>query len=112
MVGFKFDEKCFLFYAKNSFSFSRYSDFSPDFLGHVRKRLDKKAKFISKFMTSETGKQKITNHILPNTSRMKRNQTMKFTRIIEYSMRNVFLEIIHKICWGKLVPDLFIKNQN
>ena len=43
-------------------------------------------------MTSQTGKQIITTHILPNISRSKDNQTMKFGPLIEYSMRNIFLE--------------------
>ena len=45
-------------------------------------------------MTSQTGQQiiTITTHILPNISRSKRNQTMKFGQLIEYNMRNTFLE--------------------
>ena len=31
-------------------------------------------------------------HILPNISRSKGNQTMKFDQLIEYNMRNIFLE--------------------
>ena len=33
---------------------------------------------ISKFMTSETGRQIITTHILPNVSRSEGNQAIKF----------------------------------
>ena len=45
-------------------------------------------------MTSQTGQQiiTITTRILPNISRSKRNQTMKFGQLIEYNMRNTFLE--------------------
>ena len=38
-------------------------------------------------MTSQTGQQIIAIHILPNS-----NQTMKFGQLIEYNMRNTFLE--------------------
>ena len=31
-------------------------------------------------------------HILPNISRSKGNQTMKFDQLIEYNIRNIFLE--------------------
>ena len=42
-------------------------------------------------MMSEHGKQNIAIHILPNISRSKRNQTMKFGQLIKYN-RNIFLE--------------------
>ena len=63
-------------------------------------------------MKSQTGKQKTAIHILPNILRNKGNQTMKFGQLIEYNMRNIFLE---KLCTNvveKLVPDPFLKNQN
>ena len=43
-------------------------------------------------MTSQPGKQTIAVHILPNISRSKGDQTMKFGQYIEYNMRNIFLE--------------------
>ena len=43
-------------------------------------------------MMSKPEKQTITLHILPNISRSKDNQTMKFAQLIEYNMRNIFLE--------------------
>ena len=42
-------------------------------------------------MTSQPGKQTIAVHILPNISRSKGNQTVKFGQLIEYNMRNIFL---------------------
>ena len=45
-------------------------------------------------MTSQSGKQTIAMHILPNISRSKGNQTMKFDQLIEYIMRNIFLEML------------------
>ena len=53
---------------------------------------------------SQTGQQTVTRHILPNISRRKGNQTMKFSQLIEYNMR--------KVWWRSLVPKYFIKNQN
>ena len=39
------------------------------------------------------------NTILPNISRSKGNMTMKFCQLLEYNMKNIFLEkIIHKMC--------------
>ena len=43
-------------------------------------------------MTSQPGTQTIPIHILPNISRSKDNQAMKFGQLIEYNMRNIFLE--------------------
>ena len=43
-------------------------------------------------MTSQPGKQTIPIHILPYISRGKGNQTIKFGQLIEYDMRNIFLE--------------------
>ena len=43
-------------------------------------------------MTSKIGKQIIAIHILPNISKSKGNQTMKFGHLMEYNMRNNFLE--------------------
>ena len=70
-----------------------------------------KLKFISKCMTSQTGKQIITIHILPNISRSKGNQTMELGQLIENNMVNIFLEKSYTKCGEKLVPDSFIKNQ-
>ena len=41
-------------------------------------------------MTSQPGKQTIGIHTLPNISKIKGNQTMKFDQLIEYEMRNIF----------------------
>ena len=42
-------------------------------------------------MTSQTGQQIITIHILPKISTSKDNQAMKFGKLIKYSVRNIFL---------------------
>ena len=58
---------------KKLFSFSRYFSFSLDFL-----------------VMHRNGMIKIGVHTLPNISRSKGNQTMKFGQLIEYNMRNIF----------------------
>ena len=51
-----------------------------------------KIKLISKFMTSQSGYQTITIHILNNNSQSKNNQTIKLGHLIEYNRRKIFLE--------------------
>ena len=55
------------------------------------------------FTTWET----ITLNILPNISRSKGNQTMKFGQVIEYNKRNIFVNNHAKNEVDRLVPDLF-----
>ena len=47
-------------------------------------------------------------HILPNISRSKGNQTIKFRQLIEYNNINILLKNHAKIETGRLVPDLFL----
>ena len=51
--------------------------------GYLEKQLDKKAIL----MTSQTGQQIVIVHLLPNISRSKSNQAIKFGQLIEYKMR-------------------------
>ena len=60
-------------------------------------------------MTSQPGKEIIVKHILPNISRSKNNQTMKFGQLIEYNMRNIFIENSHKNLVEKVLSDPFLK---
>ena len=48
-------------------------------------------RLIQKLVTLQTG-QLITIHILPDISRSKGNQAMKFGQLIEYNVRNIFLQ--------------------
>ena len=43
-------------------------------------------------MTSQSGTQASATHTLTNASRSKDNQAMKFGQLIEYNIRNIFLE--------------------
>ena len=44
------------------------------------------------FMRSQSGKQTIVICLLPNIPSGKGNQTMKYGQLIEYNMRNIFVE--------------------
>ena len=56
-----------------------------------KNELIRKIRLISKFMLSPPGKQTIAIHLLPNISRSKDNQTVKFGQLTEYN-RKMFLE--------------------
>ena len=63
-------------------------------------------------MTSQPGKQIIAIHMLSNVSRSKAKQTMKFGQLIEYNMRNIFLEKSFTKCDRETIPRHYPKNQN
>ena len=63
-------------------------------------------------MTSHIEKQTITIHILPNISRSKGNQTKESCQLVEYNMRNIFLEESYTKCGGETIPRPFYKIQN
>ena len=52
-------------------------------------------------MTSQTGKQIIAINILPNISKGKGNQAMKFDQLTEYNMINIFLKKSQRKSGGK-----------
>ena len=60
-------------------------------------------------MTSQIGKQTIAIHILANISRSKGNQAMKFCQLVEYNMRNIFLEKPSKKWDGETNPRRYSK---
>ena len=55
-------------------------------------------------MTSQPGKQILAIHVLVNISKSKRNQTMKFGELIEFSMKNIFVEKTFTKCVEKTSP--------
>ena len=63
-------------------------------------------------MTSKTGKETITIHMLLDISRNKGTQTMKFGQLIEYNMGHNFLEKSGTKYGGKAIPKPFSKIQN
>ena len=61
-------------------------------------------------MTSQPKKQTVAIHILPNISRSKGNQAMKFDQLIEYNMKKkLYWKTISKNLVEKLFPDPFPK---
>ena len=85
----------------NAFYFILKATFVPEifmFLSHLFgyvEKTDGLERLTSKFMTSQPGSQTFAIHILPNMSQSKSNQTMKFSQLIEYNNRNIFLQ---KLC--------------
>ena len=63
-------------------------------------------------MTSQPSEQTIAIHIFTNTSRSKGNQAMKFGQLIEYNMKNIFLEKSYTKYGRETIPMAFSKNQN
>ena len=64
-------------------------------------------RLITKFVTSQPGKQAITIDILSNIWRSTGNQKIKFVQLIEYNMRNIFLEKSYTNCGGETSPIPF-----
>ena len=69
----------------------------------------RKVRLISKSMTSQPGEQTISIHIFTNISRRKGNQAIKFGQLIEYNMRNIFLEKSYTKCGRKTISRPFSK---
>ena len=88
------------------FQFLRYLHFCS--FCYVGKRLDKKAKVNFKIYDNTTAKQIITIGILSNSSGSKGNKSMKFGKLIEFNMRNNFLEKSYLKC-GRESHTLFLK---
>ena len=60
-------------------------------------------------MTSQPDKQTITIYTLPNISRSKGNQTIKFGKLIKYNKSKNFLEQSYKKRRGETIPRFFFK---
>ena len=99
--------KLFLISPCNFLSLSRY--ICLDFSVMQKNDLIRKIRLISKFMASKPWKRTIAMHILPSISRSNDNQTRKFGQLIEYKMRNIFLETSYTKCCGETIPRPFSK---
>ena len=66
--------------------------------------LIKKLRLIAKCMMSQTRQQIIPINILSNISRSKDNRAMKFGQLMDYNMKNTFLEKSYAKCGGKGSP--------
>ena len=62
------------------------------------------------FITPQPGKETNTIHILPNMSRSKGYQTMKFGLLIKHNMKNIFLEKSYRKYSGEAIPGPFSRN--
>ena len=62
-------------------------------------------------MTSQPGSQTIAIRILPNISRSKDNQTVKFDQLIEYNMKKIFVEKSYAKYAGEIIPRPLPKKQ-
>ena len=60
-------------------------------------------------MTSQSREQTITKYILPNISRRKGNQTIKFGQAMEYNKKNIFFKNHAENEAGRLVLDIRYK---
>ena len=83
------------------FPFSRYLNVCLDFSVILQNNLIRKIRLISNFMTSQPGQKTIGIHMLSNISKSKGIQTMEFGQLIEYNMRNIFLEKSYTKCDGE-----------
>ena len=99
---------------KNAFYFMLKALFGLEIILFLSRHfcLIRKLRLISKFMTSQTGQQIIKIHTLPNISRSKGNQTMKFGQLIEYNMRTILLEISYAKYGREASPRPFYKKSN
>ena len=88
---FKNYEKRFLFHLKNSFRSQDIWVFA-NFLIMYKNGLIRNIRLFLEFMTSQPGYQTVAMYILPNISRSKGNQTMKFGQLTECNLRNIFVE--------------------
>ena len=71
----------------------------------------RKIRLISRFITSQPGKEILVIHIFPYISKSKDNQIVTFVQLIEYNMRMIFLEKSYPKCGAKLAHNPFLKNQ-
>ena len=64
-------------------------------------------------MTSQPGYEAVTIHTFSNIRRSKSNQTRKYGQLIEYNMKNIFVEKSCSKCGGETISTpFFVKNQN
>ena len=104
------------YFTSKALSFLKIFKFFLWLFGHVAKRLDKKDKvnFIFYNVTawlSNNCNTHIANISLPNISRSKDNQTIKFGQLIERNMRKAFLQKSNIKC-GWTSPRPFSEKLN
>ena len=80
------------------FLFSRYLKFCHNVLVLYDNCLIRKISLFSKFIAPQLGEQTIAIYISLDIPRSKDNQTMKIGQIVEWNMRNIFLEKAYTKC--------------
>ena len=55
-------------------------------------------------MTPKTGQQVITIHISLDISKSNGNQAMKLDHLLEYNMKNIFIEKLYTECGREFIP--------
>ena len=97
---------------KTLFVLKIFSFFCLDVSVMQKNTFMRKIWLISKFMTSQHGKQTILTPILLHISRSKGNQTMKFGQLTEYNLENIFLEKSCTKSGGETNPRPLSKKYN
>ena len=87
--------------------------FRFDFLAMWKNNVIRKIRLHSQFLTSKSGSLTLAIRILTNIARNKKNQAMIFGQLIDYNMRDIFLDVVEEQnVAAKHFPDPFPKNQN
>ena len=101
---------------KNAFNFkflfSRYLNYCYEFFIMLKNSLISKTRLIEHLWCHNLVNKQLQNIYWPisqevkatNISRSKGNQEMKFSRLIEYNMSNIFLKKSNKKCGGNTIP--------
>ena len=100
-------KKAFYFTLKTLFILKMFKPFVMSF--RSCKKTARLERPMSKFMASQPGKQTTAMHILPNILRSKGNQIKKLGQLMEYSMRNIYLEKSYTKYAGETIPEPFSK---
>ena len=91
------------------FSFLRYLDFRPEFLIHAGKRLDERAKANFKlYDITDWETNNYNKHIAQHLKKCWQPES-EICQLIEYNMRNIFLENHTQGVVEKLIPDALMK---
>ena len=83
--------------------------FLSSLFGHIEKQLNYKHEVNFKFYDVTVWEKTIAVTILPNISRSKDKKIMKCGHLIEYNMRNIFLEKSYIKFGGETIPRPFSK---
>ena len=88
------------YFTLKDFFFLKILKFLSRLSGHVEKRLDQKDTVNSKIYDVTNWEANNCNHILPNISRIKGNQQLKFDQLIEYNIKSTFTKCGRKAISG------------